>query len=122
MKYMKKTEDKRLVLLDAILRCADKSDYNNQYFYKDDVIKKLDVCEHTFNIMLKQLGDRYCRMVDIFEVRSRYAINVIKCFELRDQIIQADIKEKRHHEDIRIKLLSTLIGTFLVILIGQFIM
>jgi hypothetical protein len=121
MKDMNNTKDKRLVLLQAILRYTDQSDNFNPFFYKDEMLRKLDVCEINFDIMQKQLGDRYCRLIDIFEERSRYAINVIDCIELRDQIIQANTKEKRHRENVRIKLLSTLIGIFIVILIGQFI-
>ena len=121
MKDMKKTKDTRLVLLEAILRYADHSDDINPYFYKYDMLKRLDVCEHVFNIMQKQLGDRYCRIVDIFEERSRYTINVIACLELRDQIIQANTKERRHREG-RIILLETLIATFLVIIVGNCIL
>ncbi len=121
MKDMKNTKDKRLVLLQAILRYTDQSENFNPFFYKDEMLRKLDVCEINFDIMQKQLGDRYCRLIDIFEERTRYAINVIDCIELRDQIIQANTKEKRHRENVRIKLLSTLIGIFIVILIGQFI-
>lgn len=67
MKDMKKIKDKRLVLLEAIIRYADQSDNFNPHFYKDDMLKRLDVCEHVFNIMQKQLGDRYCRLVDSFK-------------------------------------------------------
>ena len=117
MKDMKKIKDKRLVLLEAIIRYADQSDNFNPFFYKDEMLKRLDVCEINFDIMQKQLGDRYCRMVDSFEERHRYTINVIECLELRDQIIQANTKERMHREG-RIRLLETLIGTFIVILIG----
>jgi predicted metal-binding transcription factor (methanogenesis marker protein 9) len=117
MKDLRKTKDKRLVLLDALIRCADESGSTKPHFYKDEMLKRLDVCDHVFNIMQKQLGDRYCRrMDDCLDERSEYAINVNKCLELRDQIIQANIKEK-HREGIEIKLLATLIGTFLVILV-----
>ena len=118
MKDMKKIKDKRLVLLEAIIRYADQSDNFNPHFYKDDMLKRLDVCEHVFNIMQKQLGDRYCRLVDSFEKRSKYTINVLECLELRDQIIQANTQEKKHRES-RIILLETLIATFLVIIVGS---
>ncbi len=120
MKEMKKTRDKRLVLLEAIIRYADQSDNFNPFFYKDEMMKKLNVCEINFDIIQKQLGDRYCRIVDIFEERSRYAINVIECLELRDRIIQANTKEKKHIES-RIILLETLIATFFIIMVGSFI-
>ncbi len=122
MKDLKETRDKRLVLLEALIRYSDQSGNITPHFYKDEMIKRLGVCEHVFNIMQKQLGDRYCSLVDSFEIRPRYAFNVLDCIELRDRIIQANTRETRHREDFRIKLLSTLIGTFLVILVGNFIM
>jgi hypothetical protein len=118
MKDMKKTKDKRFVLVEALLRYADQSGSSNPHFYLDEMLRMLDVCEHVFNIMQKQLGDRYCHRVDGFEERSKYAINVNRCLELRDQIIQASTKERRHREGIRNILLATSIGTFLVILVG----
>lgn len=119
MKDMKKTKDRRLVLLDALLRYADLTGNIHPHFYKDEMLKMLNVSEHNFDIMQGQLGDRYCRMVDRFEVRSRYAIDVISCLELRDQILKAGSKERRIHDGFRIKLLSTLIGAFVVILLYQ---
>jgi hypothetical protein len=118
MKDTKKTKDKRLVLLEAILRYTGQSDNFNPFFYKDEMLKKLDVCEINFDIMQKQLGNRYCRLVDIFEERSRYTVNVIECLDLRDQIIQANTKERKHREG-RIRLLETLIATFLIIIVGN---
>jgi hypothetical protein len=115
------TKDKRLVLLEAFIRYADQCGNNKPQFYKDEMLKMLDVCEHVFNIMQKQLGDKYCRMVDCFEERSRYAINVTKCLELRNQLIQADSKERRYQESVRITLLATSISTFLIILLGRYI-
>jgi len=122
MKDMKKTKDKRLVLIEAILRYSDQSGNINPFFYKDEMLKRLDVCEMNFDIMQKQLGDRYCRIVDIFEERSRYAVDVIECLELRDRILQANTKERRYREGrIRIILLEALIATFLLIMGGSWI-
>lgn len=121
MKDINRTKDNRIVLLEALLRYADQSGNINPQVYKDEMLKMLNVCDHDFNIMLKQLGDRYCRLVDCFEGRSKYAINVNKCLELRGQITQANTKERRHREGVRITLLATLIGTFLVILLGHYI-
>jgi hypothetical protein len=120
MKDMKKTQDKRLVLLEAIIRYADLSDDINPYFYKDEMLKRLDVCEHVFNIMLIQLGEKYCRITDGFEERVRYTVNVTGCLELRNQIIEANTRERRHREG-RIKLLEALIATFFLILFGSWI-
>ena len=122
MKDVKKTKDKRLVLIEAILRYSDQSGNINPFFYKDEMLKRLDVCEMNFDIMQKQLGDRYCRIVDIFEERSRYAVDVIECLELRDRILQANTKERRYREGrIRIILLEALIATFLLIMGGSWI-
>jgi hypothetical protein len=118
MKDMKKTKDKRLVLLEAILRYSNQSDNIDPFFYKDEMLKRLDVCEMNFDIMQKQLGDRCCCIVDIFEERTRYTIHVIECLELRDRIIQANTKERRHREGCII-LLETLIAAFLVIIFGS---
>lgn len=118
MKNIKKAKDTRLVLLEALIRYADQCGDANPHFYKDEMLKMLGVCDHVFNIMQIQLGDRYCRLVDNFEGRTRYAINVRKCFELRDQIIQAEQDGKKNRDGVQITVLATLIGTFLVILIG----
>jgi hypothetical protein len=105
-------------LLEALLHYADRSGTDNPHFYKDEMLKILGVCEHVFNIMQKQLGDICCHLVDGLEERSRYAINVNKCLELRDQIIQANAKGKRYRESVRNILLATSIGAPLVILVG----
>ena len=118
MKNTKKIRDNQLILLEALIRYADLSGSTTPYFYKDEMLKRLDVCEHVFNVMYKQLGDRYCRMVDCFEERSRYVINVNRCLEFRDQIVQADAKERKHRKAVRNTLLAASICTFLVILVG----
>ena len=118
MKNMKKVSDNQLLLLDALIRYADLSGSTNPHFYKDEMLKRLDVCEHVFNIMHKQLGDRYCPMVDSFDQRNRYVINVNRCLELRDRIIQANAKEKRRRKAVRNTLLTASIGTFFLILVG----
>ena len=117
MRGMKKTKDKRLVLLEALLRYADQCGDANPHFYKDEMLKMLHVCEHVFNVMQKQLGEKYCCMIDCIEERSRYVINVNKCFELRDQIIRANTKERRYREAVRKTLLATSSGALLISLV-----
>lgn len=119
MKDMKKIKDKRFVLLEALLRYADQSGNFNPHFFKDEMIKVLNVTEGDFNIMQKQLGDEYCHMVDYIEGRSRYAIIVNKCFALRDEIEQANTDARRHREGIRIAVLTTLLGTLLGFILGR---
>jgi len=115
---MKKSKDKRFVLLEALVRYADQSGNFNPHFYKDEMLKILDVTEGEFNIIQKQLGDEYCHMVDCIEGRDRYAINVNKCLSLRDQIDQSKIEEERHGVGIRIAVLTTLLGTLLGFFLG----
>lgn len=107
------------MLLDALIRYADQSGKFNPHFYKDEMLKMLNVAEGDFNIMQKQLGDEYCHMVDIREGRSRYAIIRDKCLALRDQIDQANTEEKRHREGVRIALLTTLLGVLLGFILGR---
>lgn len=118
---MKKTKDNRLVLLEALLRYADQCGSDDPHFYKDDMLKRLGVCEHVFNIMQIQVGDRCCRMVDGFEGRSRYVIKVNKCAASRQQILQAHAEERRHRDGVGITVLTTLIGTLFVILLSHVI-
>lgn len=121
MKAMKKTTDNRLVLLEVLLRHADQSGNDNPHFYKDELIRRLGVCEHVFNIMQRQLGDRCCRMIDCFEGGGKYAINVNNCYALRKQIIRANTEARRHREGVNIKVLTTLISTLFVILLSHVI-
>ncbi|HPR54411.1 MAG TPA: hypothetical protein PLV84_04705 [Deltaproteobacteria bacterium] len=118
MKGMEKTNDNRLILLEALLRHADQCGDENPHFFKDEMLKTLDVCEHVFNVMQIRLGDRYCRRVDGFEDRCRYAINVNSCLELRNQIMQADSKIRRFRESVRNIVLASSIGSFFVIFFG----
>jgi hypothetical protein len=102
--------DKRLAMLDALIQYADLSGDDKPEFYKDDMMKKLDVCEHVFNVMQKQVGNRCCRMVDNFEQRARYAINVSRCLELRGQITQTKAKKRRRLEVTRNVLFALFAG------------
>ncbi len=116
---MKNPKDKRFVLLEALLRYADQSSSINPHFFKDEMLKMLDVTEGDFNIMQKQLGDEYCNMVNCLEGRSRYAISVNKCLALRDQIDQANTEKRRHREGVSITVLTTLLGTLLGFILGR---
>lgn len=117
--HMKKTKDKRFVILEALICYADQSGTFNPHFYKDEMLKILNVAEGDFNIMQKQLGDEYCHMVDSREGRTRYAISVNRCLALRDQIDQAKTEEKRHREGVRIAVLTTLLGALLGFILGR---
>lgn len=121
MKVMKKKTDNRLVLLEALLRYADQSGDDKPQFSKDDMLRRLGVCEHVFNIMQKQLGDGCCRLVDSFDGGGRYAINVSRCYALRKQLSQASTEES-YREGLKIKVLTTLISTLFVILLSHVIL
>jgi len=116
MNDMKKSRDKRLVLLDALIRYADECGKDNPEFYKDEMLRNLKVCEHVFNIMHIQLGEKYCRVIDPYEERTRYAINVDRCLDLRNQITRENKKKMKLRERIDITVLATLIGVFFAIL------
>lgn len=111
-------KDRRLTLLDALITHADRTGSIEPYVYRDDMIERLGVCEHVFNIMYKQLGERYCRMVDSFEERVRYTIDINRCLELREQILNENTTVQQQREGVRRTLFATSIGTFLAIFIG----
>ena len=118
MRNTKKIRDNKLVLLEALIHQADFSGNDDPHFYVDEMLKKLDVCEHDFNIMLRQLGDRYCRLADSFEGRRRYAINMNGCFQLRSQLIRENEKKATKRKAVRNMLLAASVATFFVILVG----
>lgn len=114
----KRTGDKRKVLLDALLRYADQCGDADPHFYKDEMLEMLGVCDHVFNIMLMRLGDRCCRLVDNFDGRTRYAIDVGRCFELRDRMAREEKEVRKTREGLQITVLATLIGVFFAIVLG----
>ncbi len=118
MKNVKKINDKRLVLLQALIHHADLSGSDDPHCYKDELLKTLDVCEHVFNVMLRQLGDRYCRREVCFEEnRSRFAINLRACLALRTQLTEEKTRQRQVRQGVRNTLLAASFGTFLVLLV-----
>ena len=118
MNIFRKDRDTRLELLEALIRYADQCGDADPHVYKDEMLRMLGVCDHVFNIMQKQLGDGYFRMVDNFDGRGRYAINVNGCFKLRDLLVKEEKVGKKSREGGQITVLATLIGTFFVIVFG----
>jgi hypothetical protein len=110
---LKKTTEKRLELLEALINYAEQSGTFNPHFYKDEMLKRLNVTDGDFNIMQKQLGDEYCHMVNVQNGRSRYAINVARCLTLRDEKDETNATQTRHNVSIRVAVLSAVLGALL---------
>lgn len=76
-------------------------------------MKRLGLTEGEFNIVQKQLGDRYCRYVDQHEGDARYEICVSECLALRDQFEQEKIQKRRHKELFRLVIEVAVLGAVL---------
>lgn len=73
---MKKVQIQLKRLLSALLDYADKSGNFNPHFYKKEMINSLGVTEKEFDIVQKNLGDKYCYYVDSHGGDDGYVINV----------------------------------------------
>ena len=93
---MKKKIDNRRRFLYALVKNAEKT--GNPYFYRSKMMKVLVLTELEFNIVQKQLGDRYCQFIDYLEEKARYKICVSECLTLQDQFKQEEIQERRHRQ------------------------
>lgn len=110
---VKQKIDKRERFLGALLKYADESSRSNPHFHRTEMIQRLSISERDFNIVQKQLGDRYCRYVDQHKVNqhkrdARYEICVSECLALRDQLEQEKIQERRHKQLFWIALVAML--------------
>ena len=110
---MNETQLNRKRLLSALLDHAEKSGNFNPHFYKKDMMDRLGVTEGEFNIIQKNLGDRYCHYVDSYGGDNRYAINVSECLALQEQYDQESINEKRHQQLVRLAVLVAMLGAVL---------
>ena len=122
MKDLNEIDDKRLILLNALLRYAKESGDAKPHFYQDETLMKLGVCENVFIDMQMEIGDKCCHMDDCLDGRIRYAINTNRCLELRKQIIKANTEKIKHRESLSITVVTALYGTLFAILLGRFIM
>lgn len=118
MKDMKKRQDKRLEMLEAIFRYTDMSGEDTPFFYKDEMMRKLNVCEHVFNVIMNQLGESYCSVADPFEERIRYSVNVQRCLVLRKCITRENEKKERFFTGLRNAVFGISGVTFLVLFIS----
>jgi len=122
MKDLNENNDRRLVLLEALLRYASKSGDTKPHFFQDETLMKLGMCENVFIDMQMLIGDKCCHMDDCLDGRIRYAINANRCLELRKQIIKANTEKIKNRASASITIATALYGTLFAILIGQFIM
>lgn len=115
--------DDRKRLLYALVQYAQESGTFNPHFHRSDMMQRLELTEGQFNIVQKQLGDRYCRYVGPHDGEARYEIVVSECLALRDRFEQEKTHEKRHRQLVLLSLLAALaaivgavIGAVLLIL------
>ena len=73
----------------------------------------LRIAEGEFNIIQKNLGDKYCHYVDSHGGNSRYAINVSECLALQEQYDQESINERGHQQLVRLAVLVAVLGATL---------
>jgi hypothetical protein len=112
----KNIDDKRLVFLESLIRYADESGNDKPQFNKDAMLKRLGMCEHVFNKLQRQIGNKCCHMLDNFDQTNVYAINLNQCMGLHNRLVQESLV-KIQREGIEKKVLATLIGTFFVVLV-----
>lgn len=110
---MNETQLNRKRLLSALLDYAVESGNFNPHFHKKDMMDRLGVTEGEFNIIQKNLGDKYCHYVDSHEGDNRYAINVSECLALRERYDQESINDKRHQQLVRLAVLVAILGAVL---------
>ncbi len=77
------------------------------------MMDRLGVTEGEFNIIQKNLGDKYCHFVDLHQGVPRYAINVSECLALHEQYDQESINEKRHQQLVRVAIFVAILGAVL---------
>jgi len=122
MKDLNEIDDKRLILLNALLRYAKESGDAKPHFYQDETLMKLGVCENVFIDMQMLIGDKCCYMDDCLDGRILYAINANRCIDLRKQIIKANTEKIKHRESFSITVATALYGMLFAILIGRFLL
>ena len=103
---MKKTENNRKVFLKALIDYGNKSGNFNPHFHRKEMMKILDVNEREFNIIQKNLGEKYCYFVDSHNGDNRYAINMNECLELKEE-------NDKHNQIVRLVILTAIFGAVL---------
>jgi hypothetical protein len=119
MMDIKNIEDRRLVFLETLIRYAEESGNDKPQFKKVDMLKRLGMCDHVFNKLQKQIGNKCCLMIDSYDDTSMYAINLNQCMGLHNRLIQESV-ERMQREGVQKKVLATLIGTFFALIVFVF--
>ena len=78
-------------------------------------MQHLGLSEGEFNIVQKQLGDKYCRYVDRDDGDARYQIVVSECLTLQDQLEQKKIQAQRHNQLVRLAVLVAILGAVIAV-------
>jgi len=112
---VKQKIDKRERFLRALLEWADESSELNPHFHRTEMIQRLRISIGEFNIVQKQLGDKYCRYVDQHDGDARYEICVSECLALRNQFDHEKTLEKRHNQLLRWAVLVAIFGAVLAV-------
>jgi len=111
---MREVQAQRKRLLSALLNHAKESGNFNPHFYKKEMRDILGVPEDEFNIIQKNLGEKYCHYVDYStSAGERYAINVSECLALQEQYDQEIINDNRHRQLVRLVILVAILGAVL---------
>jgi len=110
---VKQKIDKRERFLRALLEYADESNTFNPHFHRTEMIQRLRISKVDFNIVQKQLGDRYRRYIDQHKGDARYEICVSECLALRAQFDHERTLEKRHNQLVRLAILVAIFGPVL---------
>ena len=106
----------RKEFLSFLIEYADRSNHFNPHFYRKDMLKIMNISEGEFNIIQHQLGEKYCHFVDAHDGENRYAINVSECLLLQEKYEEELKNEQRHHQLVRLTILSiicTILGIIL---------
>ena len=116
---MKETQIKRKRFLIALLDYESKSGTFNPHFRKKEMMDRLSLTEKEFNIVQKNLGDKYCYYVDSHDGGNRYAINVSECLSLQEQYEQEAINEKKHKQLVRLAVLVAILSAVLAVALSR---
>lgn len=121
MKDVSNNSDKRIRLLDALLRYASASGEGKPQFYQDETLVKLGLCENVFIDLQMLIGDKCCRMNDCHDGRILFGINPARCQELRKHILMRNEKVS-YIKSTKIKIITALYGALGAIILGQFLL
>jgi hypothetical protein len=105
--------DERTRFLWELVKYAEESGTLNPHFYRREMMDRLGLTERAFNVLQKQLGDKYCRFVDCHQGDVRYAIAISECLALRDHLDELETQERRHRQNVRLSVLLVVLSALL---------